>query len=81
MFACEHFGVEPDILCLAKAMAGGFPMGAVLCSDKARGSGGAPTASTFGGKPLAWARVARAIDAMVEDTWRGAAGKEPTVDV
>ncbi|MFQ6059581.1 MAG: aspartate aminotransferase family protein, partial [Anaerolineae bacterium] len=30
MFACEHYGLEPDMLCLAKAIAGGIPMGAVL---------------------------------------------------
>ena len=42
MFACEHFGLEPDILCLAKAMAGGFPMGAVVCSDKIEVPGGPP---------------------------------------
>jgi acetylornithine/LysW-gamma-L-lysine aminotransferase len=30
MFACEHYGLEPDLMCEAKAMAGGVPMGAVL---------------------------------------------------
>ena len=33
MFACEHFAIQPDMLCLAKAMAGGVPMGAVLCGE------------------------------------------------
>ena len=34
MFASNYFDLQPDILCVAKAMAGGFPMGAVLVSDK-----------------------------------------------
>ena len=66
MFACEHFGLEPDILCLAKAMAGGLPMGAVLCSDKVTPPVGRH-GSTFGGNPLACAASLAAIDAMVEE--------------
>jgi acetylornithine/LysW-gamma-L-lysine aminotransferase len=34
LFGLEHFGVEPDMVCLAKSIAGGLPMGAVLCSDR-----------------------------------------------
>ena len=51
LFACEHFDLAPDILCLAKSIAGGLPMGAVLCSERITmppGSHG----STFGGNPL-----------------------------
>ena len=66
MFACEHFGLDPDILCLAKAMAGGLPMGAVLCSDKVTPPVGRH-GSTFGGNPLACAASLAAIDAMVEE--------------
>lgn len=65
MFACNHFDIEPDILCLAKAIAGGFPMGAVLCSDKID----LPTGkhgSTNGGNPLACAVALAAIDYMLE---------------
>ena len=72
MFACEHFGLEPDILCLAKAMAGGLPMGAVGCSDKI----GIPVGrhgSTFGGNPLACAASLAAIDAMIEERLADAA--------
>jgi acetylornithine/LysW-gamma-L-lysine aminotransferase len=72
MFACEHFGLEPDILCLAKAMAGGLPMGAVVCSDKI----GIPVGrhgSTFGGNPLACAASLAAIDAMIEERLADAA--------
>lgn len=51
--ACEHFGQKPDILTLAKGIAGGLPMGAVLCSERLSGvftpgSHG----STFGGNPI-----------------------------
>ncbi len=54
MFACEHYDVQPDVLCLAKAIAGGVPMGAILVSDKVKTSVGAH-GSTFGGNPLACA--------------------------
>jgi acetylornithine/LysW-gamma-L-lysine aminotransferase len=60
MFASEHMQVSPDIMTLAKAMAGGVPMGAVLCNDKiapALGKHG----STFGGNPLACAAALAAI--------------------
>ncbi len=49
LFACEQFAV-PDILCLAKAIAGGLPMGAVLCSQKIKVPVKSHT-STFGGNP------------------------------
>ncbi len=63
LFACQHFGIEPDMMCVAKAMAGGVPMGAVLCSatiDIPVGKHG----STFGGNPLACAAALAAIDFM-----------------
>ncbi len=66
MFACEHFGLEPDILCLAKAMAGGIPMGAVVCADNVQVPVGRH-GSTFGGNPLACAAALAAIDAMIDE--------------
>ena len=75
MFACEHFGLEPDILCLAKAMAGGLPMGAVVCSDKVTPPVGRH-GSTFGGNPLACAASLAAIDAMVEEQLDQAAAEK-----
>lgn len=63
MFASMHHDLRPDILCLAKAIAGGLPMGAVLCSDaipRLRGKHG----STFGGNPLCCAAALAAIDFM-----------------
>lgn len=64
MFACSYFDLEPDILCLAKAMAGGVPMGAIVCSEKIQPPMG-KHGSTFGGNPLACAAGIAAIDFMV----------------
>lgn len=66
MFACNHFDLEPDILCVAKAIAGGLPMGAVLCSDKVQPPMG-KHGSTFGGNPLACAAAIAAIEFMLEN--------------
>lgn len=61
MFASEHFGITPDMLCLAKALAGGIPMGAVLVSDRITPVVGMH-GSTFGGNPLACAAALATID-------------------
>ena len=66
MFACERYGVEPDLLCLAKAIAGGVPMGAVLAAN------GLPPlvgkhGTTFGGNPLACAAALAAIGFMEDE--------------
>lgn len=54
LFAYEHFGVEPDIMTLAKALGGGLPLGAMLAKEKvARSFVPGAHASTFGGNPLA----------------------------
>lgn len=62
MFALEQYGVVPDVLCLAKSIAGGMPMGAVAFS---RALGELPKRShstTFGGNPLACAAAVATID-------------------
>ena len=62
MFAMEQFGVVPDVLCLAKSIAGGMPMGAIAFS---RTLGELPKRShstTFGGNPLACAAAVATID-------------------
>jgi acetylornithine/LysW-gamma-L-lysine aminotransferase len=66
LFACEHFGLEPDMLCLAKSIAGGFPMGALLASDRIQAPVGAH-GSTFGGNPLACAVANVVLDRLLED--------------
>jgi len=70
MFACEHFNIKPDILCLAKAMAGGYPMGAVVVRedlfaslDNIRGM----HASTFGGNPGACAAALATINILEKE--------------
>ena len=71
-FASEHHGVRPDILCLAKAMAGGVPMGAVLASDAVPAAIGMH-GSTFGGNPLACAASLATIEVMERDGLAGQA--------
>ncbi|HUG06339.1 MAG TPA: aminotransferase class III-fold pyridoxal phosphate-dependent enzyme, partial [Candidatus Limnocylindria bacterium] len=64
MFALESYGVVPDILCLAKSIAGGLPMGLIAFS---RAVGDLPRrshSSTFGGNPLACAASIAAIGEM-----------------
>lgn len=54
MFASQTFGLRPDIMTLAKAIAGGVPMGATLCGSHIASALG-KHGSTFGGNPLACA--------------------------
>ena len=62
MFALEHFGLQPDILCMAKSLAGGVPMGAIGISDFVAGKlFKLAHTSTFGGNPLACAAANAAI--------------------
>ena len=54
MFCYQHYGIEPDIVTLAKALAGGMPMGAMMVKKEIADTLGKGThASTFGGGPLA----------------------------
>ena len=54
LFAYEHFGITPDVMTLAKGIAGGVPMGALLATNQVAKTFGPGThASTFGGNPLA----------------------------
>jgi acetylornithine/N-succinyldiaminopimelate aminotransferase len=53
LFAHEHFGITPDIMTLAKALANGLPMGAMLAKESvAKAFGAGAHASTFGGTPI-----------------------------
>lgn len=65
MFACEHFDLRPDIMCVAKAIAGGLPMGAVLCSSAVAIPVG-KHGTTFGGNPLCCAAAIATLDYMIE---------------
>jgi predicted acetylornithine/succinylornithine family transaminase len=67
LFACEQAGVTPDVLTLAKPLAGGLPMGAVLVSDRvAAALAPGDHATTFGGGPLV-ATVALAVLRTIAD--------------
>ncbi|MDP3103299.1 MAG: acetylornithine transaminase [Candidatus Methanoperedens sp.] len=62
-FAREHSGIKPDIMTLAKAMGGGFPMGAMLArEDVAANFGRGDHASTFGGNALSCAAALATIE-------------------
>ena len=52
MFACQHYDIQPDIICVAKAMAGGLPVGAVLCSDLVKEIPTMSHGNTFGGSHI-----------------------------
>jgi len=66
MFAIEYLGIEADMMTLAKSIAGGFPMGALLCSNKITVEK-SKHGSTFGGNPLACAAGIAAINFMLEN--------------
>jgi acetylornithine aminotransferase len=67
LFAHEHFGITPDIMTLAKALANGLPIGAMLATNEAAvGFTPGAHASTFGGTPLV-TRVALEVCRTLED--------------
>jgi len=67
LFAYEHYGIEPDIMTLAKAIAGGFPMGALLAKETvAECFQPGDHASTFGGNPLAAAAGCAAVSLLAD---------------
>lgn len=76
LFSIEHYGVIPDLLCLAKSLAGGLPMGAVLIGPQVHNLGPGMHGSTFGGNPLACAAALAALNVIAgEDLPRQAAEK------
>src|SRR5215469_11928615 len=67
LFAYRRLGVTPDVMSLAKALGGGFPIGAVLASaDAAKGMAPGSHGSTFGGNPLAVAAANAVLDVMLK---------------
>ena len=51
-FACEHFGVVPDIMCVSKALGNGFPIAGFIATENVAQSHNTPGASTYGGNPV-----------------------------
>ncbi len=62
MFAVEHWNVEPDILCLAKGIASGMPLGAMIARDDVMDWPPGSHASTFGGNPVSCRASLATID-------------------
>ncbi len=65
-FACDHFDLQPDIMCVAKAMGGGVPIGATLLNAEIKIEPGLH-GTTFGGNPLACAAALTAIEVYQTD--------------
>ena len=66
LFAYQRYGVAPDIMALAKALGGGFPLGACLATaEAAKGMTAGTHGSTFGGNPLAMAAGNAVLDVML----------------
>ena len=72
LFAYQRTGVEPDIMALAKALGGGFPIGACLATEEAgKGMTAGTHGSTFGGNPLAVAAANAVLDVMLAPGFLG----------
>ncbi|RJE82293.1 aspartate aminotransferase family protein [Paracoccus onubensis] len=70
LFAHEYAGVAPDIMMVAKGIGGGFPLGAVLATEKAAAGMVAGThGSTYGGNPLACAVGAKVMEIVADDAF------------
>ncbi len=68
LFAYQHSGVKPDIMTIAKALGGGFPVGACLATAEAsKGMTAGTHGSTFGGNPLAMAVGNAVLDVITAD--------------
>lgn len=70
LFACNHYDLQPDILCLAKSLAGGVPMGAVCLGPRVMESGRITRGihgSSFGGNPLACAAALATLDILEQE--------------
>ncbi len=68
LWACDHWNTAPDILCLAKGIAGGVPMGATLVRPNILASiSKGEHSSTFGGNPISCAAGTAALKAITED--------------
>jgi acetylornithine/N-succinyldiaminopimelate aminotransferase len=72
LFAYEQYGLEPDIMAIAKGIGGGFPMGACLATEKAAaGMVFGTHGSTFGGNPLAMAAGQAVLDVVANEEFLG----------
>lgn len=73
LFASQHYGVEPDLMPIAKSMAGGLPMGACLVGPRVSVLAKMTHGSTFGGNPLACAAALATLQVMAAEDLPGRA--------
>ncbi|MFH1523672.1 MAG: acetylornithine/succinylornithine family transaminase [Chloroflexota bacterium] len=73
LFAFQHADITPDIVCVAKSLAGGLPMGAVLFGESVQNLAPGQHGSTFGGNPLACAAALAALTVIEEEDLPGQA--------
>jgi 4-aminobutyrate aminotransferase len=75
MFAVEHWGVEPDILCLAKGIASGMPLGAMVAKEAVMDWPSGSHASTFGGNPVSCRAALATLDLLEAGMMANAAAR------
>jgi len=75
MFAMQHFGVVPDIIALAKGIASGLPLGAMIAPAKIMNWEAGSHASTFGGNPLSCRAAMVTIELLENNMMKNAAGQ------
>jgi 4-aminobutyrate aminotransferase len=73
MYAVEHWGVEPDIVCTAKGIASGMPLGAIIARDKVMDWPPGSHASTFGGNPVSCRAALATLDLLRREYMKNAA--------
>ena len=74
LFGCEHWGVTPDVMCLAKPFAGGLPIGITVAKEPVMSAFKVGEhSSTFSGSPLICAAACAAIDVLVKEKLEGRA--------
>ena len=78
LFAVQHTGVTPDLLCCAKSLAGGVPIGAVLIGPRIKNLAPGVHGSTFGGNPLSCAAAVAALEVIEEEDLAGQAAEKGT---
>ncbi len=66
-FGIEHWGVEPDIMVMAKGIANGFPVGVTVTTDEIAPAWTAKTISTYGGNPVSMAAAEATLEVMVRE--------------
>ena len=63
-FGCQHFGVEPDLMVMAKGIANGFPVAATMATDEVADAWAGLSVSTYGGNPVSMAATSATLEVM-----------------